>query len=94
MTELRYVECERCGASRSPNLSIPCPSCKSRKIPIFGYTYGIERTHVITILLIILLIAFIFIVLGVGFVIIKLLQIQVSLQDPVMQYFVNQMLLS
>lgn len=41
-TNPRNIPCPHCGHDRDEDLKKPCPLCKSRKYPLFGYNYAHE----------------------------------------------------
>jgi hypothetical protein len=56
MTVFEKISCPKCGALRNPDLTKPCELCNSRKIPLLGYTYGLELSYVVKILIVLFVI--------------------------------------
>lgn len=74
-TTFHNVPCPRCGASRSPDLKVPCAMCGSRMIPFLGYTYGVERSWFIVILLVLMAICILALITGAIYVFWRVWQI-------------------
>ena len=53
MTVFEKMPCPKCGTLRSPDLTKPCELCNSRKILFLGYTYGLELSYVVKVLIVI-----------------------------------------
>lgn len=78
-TAFHRVPCPNCGSLRSPNLSLPCELCNSRKIPILGYTYGVEIPYLRVLLFGLIFICLIAFVAGAIFIYIKTFWLQSAL---------------
>jgi hypothetical protein len=67
-TSFHKKHCPKCGVLRSPDFKIPCEMCHSRIIPILGYTYGVERTWFLIIVVALFLICLLAVVIGAVYV--------------------------
>ncbi len=72
------IACKRCGSSRSSDLRVPCPMCGSRQVPIIGYTYGGERSQILTILIVVLGLLVLAAASGAVYIFIKTMQTQLG----------------
>ncbi|MFT3892771.1 MAG: hypothetical protein QM730_14160 [Anaerolineales bacterium] len=91
--EIYNVECKRCGASRNANLKEPCPLCGSREVPLLGYTYGIERSQIITALIVFAVMILVAVVAGALYILYKNFFLQTvllptgSYADQIIRFF-------
>lgn len=77
-TAFHKIPCPRCGTLRNPNLNIPCELCRSRKIPFFGYTYGIEASSLAIIFLLLFGFCILAFVLGAIFIYLEIFELKYS----------------
>ena len=70
------VQCKKCGASRDRNLTKPCSLCGSRQIPLIGYTYGLEWSQVVKMLIAIAILIFLGLIAAAIYLTIKTLSFQ------------------
>jgi hypothetical protein len=64
--QIRYVICDHCGSPRNPELTQPCPLCRSRKYPLIGYSYQHEARTLMVMGLIITSLTLLAVLVGAG----------------------------